>query len=71
MAPKMEPKSNKKGIKNKSDFKTKLEGRPGRKSNRNVALDPPGASPYARPVNQKKTVGPKTQAPKNQEPRVD
>ena len=28
LAPKMEPKSKKKGIKNKSDFKTKLEGRP-------------------------------------------
>ena len=65
MAPKMEPKSNKKGIKNKSDFKTKLEGRPGVKSNRNV--------PYARPVNLKKTIGLKTQAPKtkNREPRVD
>ena len=39
MAPKMEPKSNKKGIKNKSDFKTKLEGRPGVIGPRNVALE--------------------------------
>ena len=66
MAPKMEPKSNKKGIKNKSDFKTKLEGRPGVKSNRNVAWEPPGAPPYVRPVNQKnnRTQDPR---PKNQE----
>ena len=73
MAPKMEPKSNKKGIKNKSDFKTKLEGRPSRKSNRNVALDPPGAPPICAPGESKKTKGPKTQAPmtKNHEPKID
>ena len=71
MAPKMEPKSKKKGIKNKSDFKTKLEVCPGVKRTRNVALDPPppGAPPYARPVNQKNN---RTQDPgtKNPEPRT-
>ena len=50
MAPKMEPKSNKKGIKNKSDFKTKLEGRPGRKRTRT----PPGAPPICAPGESKK-----------------
>ena len=69
MAPKMEPKSKKKGIKNKSDFKTKLLGRINAKGPRNVALDPPGAPPYARPVNQKNN---RTQDPgtKDQEPRT-
>ena len=70
MAPKMEPKSKKKGIKNKSDFETKLEGRPGVMEPSNVAVEPPpGAHPYARPVNQKnnRTEDPGT---KDQEPRT-
>ena len=48
MAPKMEPKSNKKGIKNKSDFKTKLEVCPRVKRTRNVAVEPPLAHPHMR-----------------------
>ena len=48
MAPKMEPKSKKNGIENKSDFKTKLEGRTGANGPRNVALEPPLAHPHMR-----------------------
>ena len=48
MAPKMEPKSKKKGIKNKSDFKTKLLGRINANEPRNVALEPPLAHPHMR-----------------------
>ena len=48
MAPKMEPKSKKKGIKNKNDFKTKLEGRPAVIGPRNVALEPLLAHPHMR-----------------------
>ena len=54
MAPKMDPKSKKKGIKNKSDFKTKLEGRPSGKSNRNVAVEPPWRTPICAPGESKK-----------------
>ena len=73
MGTKMDPKSKKNGIENKSDFKTKLEGRPRVKSNRNVAWEPPLAHLRMRAWSIKKTIGPKTQAPKtkNQEPKVD
>ena len=38
----------KKGIKNKRDFKTKLEGRPAPKKGRNVVLEPLLAHPHMR-----------------------
>ena len=48
MAPKMEPKSKKTGIKNKSDFKTKLYGGMSVIRPSNVALEPPLARPHMR-----------------------
>ena len=73
LGPKMDQKSKKSGIENKSDFKTKLESRPGAKRPRPVALEPPLAHPHMRAWSIKKTIRPKTQAPKtkNQEPKVD
>ena len=64
MAPKNELKSKKKGIKNKSDFKSKLEGRPSRKKGRNVAWESPWRTPIGAPGESKKTIGPKTHVPK-------
>ena len=54
LAPKMEPKSKKKDIKNKSDFDTNLEACPGVKRTRNVAWDPPLAHPICAPGESKK-----------------
>ena len=48
MAPKMEPKSKKNGIENKSDFKTKLYGGMSMIRPSNVAVEPPLAHPHTR-----------------------
>ena len=64
------PKIKKKGIENRTDFEMMLYGGMRVIGPRNVVVEPPpGAPPYARPVNQKNN---RTQDPgtKDQEPRI-
>ena len=54
LAPKMEPKSKKNGIENKSDFQMMLYGGIRVIGPRNVALDPPWRTPICAPGESKK-----------------